>query len=138
MTLPVYLDKKIFQPVYKYSKKIANSNRILVWKRKGQPDGRKRQPDESIKPPAASFNSLAAVLSLINTKLRVQLDSHCLKKDKATFAHVNTVVNILIVNIVVNNILTNKKVVNVLIVYQIKLWSYMTLLQKIICLQLLN
>lgn len=138
MTLPVYLDKKIFQPVYKYSKKIANSNQILVWKRKGQPDGRKRQPDESIKPPAASFNSLAAVLNLINTKLRVQLDSHCLKKDKATFAHVNTVVNILIVNIVVNNILTNKKVVNILIVYQIKLWSYMTLLQKIICLQLLN
>ena len=57
------------------------------------------------------------MLSLINTKLRVQLDSHCLKKDKATFAHVNTVVNILIVNIVVNNILTNKKVVNILIVY---------------------
>ena len=56
----------------------------------------------------ASFNSLAAVLNLINTKLRVQLDSHCLKQDKATFVHVN---------IVVNNILTNKKVDNILIVY---------------------
>lgn len=112
MTLPVYLDKKIFQPVYKYSKKIANSNQMLAWKRKGQPDVRKRQPDQSIKPPVASFNSLAAVLNLINTKLRVQLDSHSLKQDKATFVHVNIVVHILIVNIVVNNILTNKKVDN--------------------------
>ena len=65
----------------------------------------------------ASFNSLAAVLNLINTKLRVQLDRHCLKQDKATFVHVNIVVHILIVNIVVNNILTNKKVHNILIVY---------------------
>ena len=37
----------LFQPVYKYFKKITNSNHILGWKSKGL-------CDESIKPPAAS------------------------------------------------------------------------------------
>ena len=43
--------------------------------------------DESIKTPATFHNSLAPALHLINTKLRVKFNSHCLKQDKVTFTH---------------------------------------------------
>ena len=46
----------VFQQVYKYFKKIGNTNYISMWKSKGL-------SDEVIKPPATSDNSLAPALS---------------------------------------------------------------------------
>ena len=68
----------LLQTVYKYFKKFANSDHISARKSKGL-------SDESIKPPAASNNSLAAELNHINTKLQLKFDGHCSKQDKVTF-----------------------------------------------------
>ena len=51
----------VLQPVYRFSKKIANSNHIFVWKSNGL-------SDESIKSSATSNNSLATALNYISTK----------------------------------------------------------------------
>ena len=51
----------VFQPSYKYLKKIANSDHISVWKSK-------KLFDESIQPPAPSNNSLLPALNCISTK----------------------------------------------------------------------
>ena len=48
--------------MYKFLKKIANSDHIPTWKSKGL-------ADESIKPPIASNNSLATALNYISTTL---------------------------------------------------------------------
>ena len=85
-------------PVYRYFKKIAiYCDHICTWKSKGL-------SAESIKPLAASNNSLAPASNHINTKSRVIFDGHCLKQAKVTFTH-------------------NQKV-NSYIVYEINLWSY--------------
>ena len=62
----------LFQSFYKCFKKVANH--ILAWKSKGL-------CDESIEASATSNNSLAPMLTHINTKLQVKLDDHC------TFTH---------------------------------------------------
>ena len=85
----------MFQSIYKYFKKIGNSNHILAWKPKGL-------SDESIKP-AAAF-SLAPTLNDMNTKLQVKFDGSCLKKKKVTFSH--------------------EQVVNICIAYKINLWPF--------------
>ena len=72
----------------KYFKKISNTNHISEWKSKGL-------PDEIIKPPATSDNSLAPELSHFG-KIRLKFDGSYLKQDKITFTH-RTIVNIYIV-----------------------------------------
>ena len=52
--------------------------------------------DESIKPLAASNNSLDCALNSIGTKSWVKFDGSCLKQDKVTFTH-KQVVNICII-----------------------------------------
>ena len=51
----------VFQPVYRYFKKIAESDNISVWKSK-------RLSDESVKPHAEFSNSLAPALHYISTE----------------------------------------------------------------------
>ena len=87
----------VFQPVNKYVRKIANSNHISSWMFQGL-------PDENIKLPAVSNNSLAPALNYINTKLQVKIVRHCLKRDNVTVTH--------------------KQFENVCIIYEINLWSY--------------
>ena len=67
----------VFQPSYKYLKKIANSDHISVWKSK-------KLFDESIQPPAPSNNSLLPALNCISTKTRLQFDGNCLKSQTYT------------------------------------------------------
>ena len=86
-----------FQPIYKYFKNIANSNHILDWTSKGF-------RDESIKPPAASNNSLVPGVTHISTKLRIKFDGSCLKQEKVTFTH--------------------KLDVSIYIAYEINLWLF--------------
>ena len=61
-------------------KKVANSDHISGLKSKGL-------ADESIKPPAASNNSLAPALNHSNTKLQLKFYGHCLREDKVTFTY---------------------------------------------------
>ena len=61
----------MFQPMYRYSKTIGNTEHISAWKSKGL-------SDESIKPPAQS-NSLAPALSYIGVKTTVKFNGSCLK-----------------------------------------------------------
>ena len=56
----------IFQPMYKYFKKIGNTDNISVQKSKGL-------SDESIKPASTSDNSVAPSLSYIGAKPRLIL-----------------------------------------------------------------
>ena len=67
-----------------------------MWKSKGL-------PDEIIKPPTSSDNSLAPALSYFGNKTRVKFDGSCLKQDKITFIH--------------------GKIVNICIAYEINLWD---------------
>ena len=64
----------MFQPVYQYFKKIANSDHILEWKSK-------ELSDESTKLSAASDNSLATALNHTNTKFPVKFVSKARKTD---------------------------------------------------------
>ena len=66
--------------MYKYLKKIDNTECIWAWKSKGL-------FDESIKPRTKSDNSLAPGLSYIGDKTKVKFDGGYLKQDKFTFAY---------------------------------------------------
>ena len=70
----------VFQPMYRYFKKIGNTNRISSWKSKGL-------SDESIKTLSARNNILNPSLSYIGTKTRVKFNRSCLKQDKIKFTH---------------------------------------------------
>ena len=83
--------------MFRYFKKIGNTNRISEWKSKGL-------FDESINPPTRSNNSLAPALGYFGNKVRVKFDGSCLKQDKITFTH--------------------EKPVNIYIVYELNLWNY--------------
>ena len=87
----------VFQPVYRYFKTVANTNKVTAWLSKSL-------SDENIKPPHASNNSTVLALNYINTKLQVKFDRICLKQDKVTFTHT--------------------EVVNTCIVYEINLWPF--------------
>ena len=65
----------VFQPVYRYFKKIAESDNISVWKSK-------RLSDESVKPHAEFSNSLAPALYYISTESKAKIDGSCLKQKK--------------------------------------------------------
>ena len=56
--------------MYRYFKKIGNTDQISAWKSKGL-------SDESIKPPTISNNSLTPSLSYIGTKTRVKFVGSC-------------------------------------------------------------
>ena len=77
--------------------KIANINHISVQKSE-------RLPDERIEPRTTSDNNLTPSATYIRIKLRVKLDSQCLKEDKVRLNH--------------------NKLVNIYIVYEINLWPY--------------
>ena len=68
----------IFQAMYRYLKKIGNTNHISEWKSKGL-------SDEITKPPSTTKNSLAPALSHIGTKTRVKFYRSCLKQDRIIF-----------------------------------------------------
>ena len=92
----------VFQRMYRCFKKIGNTDNISAdnisaWKSKVF-------SDESIKPPSKSDDSLALLLSHIDTNTRVKFVGSCLKQDKVTFSH--------------------KNIVNMYIVYEITLWNY--------------
>ena len=53
-------------------------------------------PDESIRPPAASNNIIAAGLSKANTKLKGEFKGSCLKQKKVAHTH-KIVINVYIV-----------------------------------------
>ena len=60
------LDKEI-QPIYRYFKKICNSNHISAW-------NSKELPDERIWIPAISINGLAPALNYISTKSQLKFE----------------------------------------------------------------
>ena len=79
----------VFQPMYKYFKKIGNTDHFSEWRSKGL-------SDEVIKPPATSEDSLAPTLNYVGNKIRVKFDGSCLKQDKITYTH-GTIVIVYIV-----------------------------------------
>ena len=95
LKLMAYKNYLVIQAVYRY---FANTNKVTLWKSKGFSN------KESIKPPAASNDTLVPALNYIITELQVKFDGSCLKQDKTTFTH--------------------KEVVNICIVYEIKLWPF--------------
>ena len=76
----------VFQTMYKYFKKIVDTEGISEWKSK-------RLSDETIKSPN---DSLAPTLKYTGKKMYVKFRGSCLKQDKITFNHGKTV-NIYIV-----------------------------------------
>ena len=79
----------IFQPLNKYFKAGYNNRYyVLSWISKGL-------PNESIKPPTTSDNSLTPILNYYGTKTKISFDMGCLKQDKVTFNH-GKIVNIYI------------------------------------------
>ena len=75
--------------MYKYFKTIDSIENISEWKSK-------RLPNESIKIPSTSNNSLNSILDYVNTKVRAKFSGSCLKQDKATH-NPRIIVNIYIV-----------------------------------------
>ena len=61
--------------MYRYFKKIGNIDCISEWRSKGL-------PDEIIKPPSTSDNSLTPALSYIDNKTKVEFDESCFKQDE--------------------------------------------------------
>ena len=61
---------------------IANTDYVSAWTSIGL-------SAETIKPPAASDNSLTPVLSYYGTKTRVKFTGSCIKQDKIIYAHGN-------------------------------------------------
>ena len=79
----------VFQQMYRYFKKIGNTDHTSSWKSN-------RLSHEYSKPPTAYDNRLATELSYIGNKTGVQFNESYLKQDKITFTHRN-IVNIYIV-----------------------------------------
>ena len=67
----------MFQPVFRYSETVTNSNYFLSWKSKGL-------SAESIKPPTTSDNSLTPELSYYRHNIKVKFNGSCLKQSKIT------------------------------------------------------
>ena len=80
--------------MYRYFRKIGNTDHMSSWKSKGL-------SDEGIQHPATSNISLAPSLNYFGTKTKLKFDGSCLKQDKITF--------------------TCGKTVNIYIVYEINL-----------------
>ena len=82
--------------LYRYFKKIGNTDHNSSWIFKGL-------PIESINPPAISDNSRTPSLNYIWTKTRVEFYGSCLKQDKVAFTH--------------------EKTVNIYIAFEVNLWN---------------
>ena len=63
---------------------IANTKYISSWKSKGL-------SDETIKPPAASDNSLSPLIDYLGNKIRLKFNGDCLKQPKLSYTHGKTV-----------------------------------------------
>ena len=74
----------VFQPINRYFKVIANTKYISSWKSKGL-------SDETIKPPAASDNSLSPLIDYLGNKIRLKFNGDCLKQPKLSYTHGKTV-----------------------------------------------
>ena len=72
----------VFQSMYKYFKKISNTNYISEWKSKGL-------PEEVIKPLSTISDRIIPGLADIGRKIRVKFIWSCLKQDKIAFTHVD-------------------------------------------------
>ena len=83
--------------MYRYFKKIGNTDSISEFKSKGL-------SDEIINPPSTCDNSLPPELSYITNRTRVKFDESCLKQDTITFTH--------------------GKAVNIYTFYEMNLWNY--------------
>ena len=79
----------VFQPIYRYFKKIADGDYIYFWKSKGLCNGR-------LNSITASNYEITLELSFYGTKTRVEFNGSCLKQDKVIYNH-GTIVNIYIV-----------------------------------------
>ena len=79
----------IFQPMYRYFKKIGNTDHISAWNSIGL-------SRKIIKPLTTSDNSFAPTLSYFGNRARVKVSGSCLKQDKITITH-EKIVNIYIV-----------------------------------------
>ena len=72
--------------MYKYFKKIGNTDNISEWKSNGL-------SDELIKPLSTSNNSLTPRLNFFGTKARIRFNVSCLKQNKIIYTH-GKIVNI--------------------------------------------
>ena len=64
--------------MFRYYKKIEDTDHISAWRSKELCDG-------SIKPPARSVNSFAVSFDYFGINTRVRFDRNCLEQDKITF-----------------------------------------------------
>ena len=69
--------------MYKYNKKIGNTESISSWESKGL-------SNEIIKLPTTSNNSLAPTLKYTRKKMYAKFNGSCLKQDKIIFNHGKT------------------------------------------------
>ena len=70
----------VLQPMHQYFKLIPNKKYISERKSKGL-------PDESIKPPATSDNSLSPLIDYLGDKIRLKLNGSYLKQLKLAYPH---------------------------------------------------
>ena len=80
----------VFQPINKYFKIKTNTKYISSWQSKGL-------SDETIKPPAASDNSLTPLIDYYGSKVRVKFNKGCLKQSNNLTYDYGSRVNIYIV-----------------------------------------
>ena len=76
--------------MFRYFKKIRNTDYVLEWKSKGL-------SAESIKSASAPNNILDPSLGYLGSKIRIKFDGSCLKQGKITFNHKKSIVNLYIV-----------------------------------------
>ena len=70
----------VLPPMHQYFKLIPNKKYISERKSKGL-------PDESIKPPATSDNSLSPLIDYLGNKIRLKLNGSYLKQLKLAYPH---------------------------------------------------
>ena len=88
--------------MYRYFKKIVNTDHISEWKSKGF-------SDDITKSPSTNNNSLAPKLSYFGTKTKVSFDRSCLKQNKITYTY-GTIVNMYIVYKLSSNFSYNENI----------------------------
>ena len=72
----------VFQPIYRYFKTVTgvgSGNYVNFWKSNGL-------SDENITPPATTDYSFTPKFSYLHTKMRVEFNGSCLKKDKIMYS----------------------------------------------------
>ena len=79
----------VFQPIFRYFRRIDNTDYVLEWKSK-------ELSDESIKYPSVPNNDLDNSLNYLGSTIKAKFNRSCLKQGKITFNNGKTV-NIYIV-----------------------------------------